>query len=80
MVCCFTDGISESRNADGELLGCDGLLQIMNSIESTPDQLMARMGKLLVTGSGPMPWPDLHPANVGGFFFSKMNRLWRAKK
>ena len=28
---------------------------------------------------GPAPWPDGHPANMGGALISPLNRLWRKK-
>jgi hypothetical protein len=31
-------------------------------------------------GGGPAPWPDAHPANIGGALLSPLNRLWSGKK
>jgi serine phosphatase RsbU (regulator of sigma subunit) len=43
-------------------------------------RVQGRMAKALfqslLPGGGPMPWPDLRPANIGGVFFSSLNKTW----
>ncbi len=124
LVLCYTDGLPESRRPDGEFLGQDGLLEVIQSIpvadpsRIVPDFLAAisrlyegnlagdditillfrpngvglknpfvnrvlapfRVGKALIAslfpGGGPAPWPDRHPANIGGAVFGGLNKLW----
>jgi len=37
---------------------------------------MRRVLRTLLSRSGPVPWPDLRLANLGGAIFSPLNRLW----
>jgi len=43
-------------------------------------RVQGRMAKAfarsLIPGGGPMPWPDLRLANIGGVFFSSLNKTW----
>ncbi|HWE95385.1 MAG TPA: PP2C family protein-serine/threonine phosphatase [Tepidisphaeraceae bacterium] len=126
-VLCYTDGLPESRGPDGEYLGLEGLLKVVQTIDiSDATQLVPRLLeaiaalyprnlsadditvllfrpnglapvapvrdrllapfrvlggilKGLTPGGGPIPWPDRHPANVGGAYFSRLNRLWAGR-
>lgn len=128
MVLCYTDGLPESRRADGDFLGQDGLLEIArgldvsdpkaivpallkaiaalhpgnldndditlllfrsNGVGATTSLLTRLLGPFRVArglvaslfpGGGPAPWPDFHPANVGGAMIGPMNRLWGRRK
>ncbi|MDB5293770.1 MAG: stage sporulation protein [Phycisphaerales bacterium] len=127
LVLCYTDGLPESRGQDGDYLGLEGLLQVVQKIDiSDPtavvpkllaaiadlyphnlsadditvllfrpnglapvvpirDRLLAPLRLLggilsaLRPGGGPIPWPDNHPANVGGAFLSRFNHLWSGR-
>jgi hypothetical protein len=46
----------------------------------SPFRLARALLASLLPGGGPAPWPDHHPANVGGTFFSPLNRLWRRRR
>ena len=37
---------------------------------------MLRAAFQSLRGGGPMPWPDLRLANIGGVFFSSLNKTW----
>ncbi|HWE03528.1 MAG TPA: PP2C family protein-serine/threonine phosphatase [Tepidisphaeraceae bacterium] len=124
LVLCYTDGLPESRNCNGEFLGQEGLLEVLNSISvADPSQIVPELlraietlhpGNLtgddvtvllfranglgskvpfvnrvlaplrllrglaasLLPGGGPAPWPDRHPANVGGAIFDSLNDRW----
>ena len=128
LVLAYTDGLPESRAAGGDFLGPEGLLDIVQTLDTShpqtlvPDLVHAierlhpgnltqdditlllfrpsgmghhisfknhllapwRLGAALVMalfpGGGPAPWPDHHPANVGGMYFSPLSRLWKLRK
>lgn len=126
MVLCYTDGLPESRNAQGEFLGSEGLLELLRQVDVSdpakvvPSLLMAieklypgnltcdditvllfrpnRRGRGIVSfyrglispfrvgsavirswlpGGGPTPWPDHHPANIGGAFIAPFSKWWK---
>ncbi len=124
LVLLYTDSLTESRGADGRLLGTEGLLETVRRLDAThpetlvsslldaigaiaPDNLSAddvtvlllrpngmmprvplrelvklpfRMARGLIQslrGAGPMSWPELTIASIGGAFFSRLNRYWR---
>ena len=127
MVLCYTDGLPESRRADGEFLGQDGLLDLARGIDTSdpaavvpsllksiaelhpgnlsadditvllfrsngvgvtppflkrafaPLRLIGAIFASLRPGGLPVPWPDFHPANMGGAMISPLNRLWKRK-
>jgi len=124
LVLCYTDGLPESRGTDGEFLGQDGLLAVIQSVPIdnpnrivpdfldaiarlhpgnlagdditvllfrpngmgsrvplatrvlAPFRLIRGLAGALLPGGGPAPWPDNHPANMGGALFNSMNNLW----
>lgn len=124
IVLCYTDGVPESRGVDGDLLGAQGLLEVVRTLDATnPSQLVPTLleriaalheGNLtqddvtvlmykctgegvatpivqrilsplrvvwgvirsMFPGGGPAPWPDHHPANMGGAVISPLNKLW----
>jgi hypothetical protein len=44
LVLCYTDSLTESRDAQGEMLGMDGLFQIVRSLDAgDPTQLVSRL-------------------------------------
>jgi hypothetical protein len=43
-----------------------------------PFRLLRAIGGSLI-GGAPVPWPDYHPANMGGAVASPLNRLWKSK-
>lgn len=127
IVFCYTDALTESKNASGEMLGSQGLIDILNQLSveqhqqiipklteallnldvdnlknddvtmlvfspnllfehhyQTPNikkhvEIMTTLISKIFTKDQPMPWPDLHPANIGGAMFSFLNRLWGRK-
>jgi len=128
LVLCYTDSLIEARGDDGELLGTEGLLKIVRSIEVTdanrvvPD-LLAEIGKRCegnlcsddvtvmlfrpnglgqstplrdrilaplrvlrnVGGSvrkngGPVAWPEVSVANLGGAIVGALNWVGRRKR
>jgi serine phosphatase RsbU (regulator of sigma subunit) len=46
----------------------------------SPFRVVAGLVKSLLPGGGPAPWPDGHPANIGGALISPLNRLWGRKR
>ncbi|HEY7089235.1 MAG TPA: PP2C family protein-serine/threonine phosphatase [Tepidisphaeraceae bacterium] len=125
LVLCYTDSLIESRDATGEMLGVDGLLRTIASVDvsdssqviprlldaiaatgsiapddvtallfrpngggatvSIADKILAPVRVLrgvfgsFLPGGGPMPWPELSLANIGGAIFAPFNRL-RARR
>jgi len=128
LVICYTDGLPESRGADGEFLGQGGLLEVARGIEvsdptkvvpsllkaiadlykgnltcdditvllfrpngvgsttplltrlASPLRIAKGLIRSMLPGGGPAPWPDAHPANIGGALISPLNRLWSGKR
>ncbi len=124
LVLCYTDGLPEAHQADGTMLGQDGLLNVVRALSVAdpsrvvpdllsaiaalwpgnlqgdditallfrpngsgrdvpyftrvlaPLRLVRELIKSAFAGGGPIPWPDFHPANMGGAYFSRFNRLW----
>lgn len=55
-VLCFTDGISEARTAEGELLGSDGVLRLVRELSmKTPAELIPALRNKL---------EEMHPENL----------------
>ena len=127
MVLCYTDALIECSNSKSEILGQNGLMDLLNHLKLsepkflitnllealsqqypenlkgddvtlllfTPNllfettykkpnmrshlQIMKNVMHKIGKKDDPIPWPDLHPANLGGAFFNFMNKLWRSK-
>jgi len=131
IVLIFTDSLTESKTVDGKMLGCQGIIDILNqqvNLKVNSDEIKNIIPKLITTISSlnpdnlnddttvmmfspntlfaskytkpnlrehiqlinkmmakafakdqPFPWPDLHPANLGGAMFNFMNKLWGRK-
>ena len=45
-----------------------------------PVRLMEKIGRRMLGGKEPVPWPDLTVANVGGAVIGPLERLWRRQK
>ncbi len=127
IVVCYTDALLECRNEEGERLGPNGLMLILQQLDTgmpsqlvstlmqtlqgmfvgnlgqddatvllfTPNSLfdhayqaptlrshlavMKKFVQAMFSKDEPIPWPDLHPANMGGAMFSVLNKLWGRK-
>jgi sigma-B regulation protein RsbU (phosphoserine phosphatase) len=128
MVLCYTDSLTEARFPSGELLGTEGLLNIVRSLDLSvprtfipsllaaiiartgdrglasdditallfrakanranssfltrlggPFRLLGSIVRGVLPGGEPIPWPDFHPANMGGAVFRPLGSLWSGR-
>jgi phosphoserine phosphatase RsbU/P len=61
LVLCYTDSLPEARNAAGEFLGQDGLLEVLNSLEDTqPAKLIENLlGAIALRQDGNLASDDI---------------------
>jgi sigma-B regulation protein RsbU (phosphoserine phosphatase) len=128
MVLCYTDSLTEARFPNGELLGTQGLLEMVQAIDLSdprafipsllaaiitrtgdlglasdditallfrakanrantsfftrlggPFRLLGSIGRGVLPGGEPIPWPDFSLANMGGALFGPLGSLWSGR-